>query len=301
MQLGIVFLGTSAAIPTKERWLPCIAVLHRGSIILLDVGEGCQYRLLEEGLSPLRVEAILVTHLHGDHFYGLPGLLQSMSMMGREKDLLLIGPRGLAEYIETVLNTTRHDPAYRLLLLEAREGPLAEIGGLRIEAFRVDHGGIEAYGYRLSGKERKKLRIDILETHYGLKPGPYVKKLLRGEEVEVGGRKLDPETLVYTVKPPVIVYTGDTRPCKCVEKAARNATILIHEATFTLDRRREALEEGHSTAWDAAVTAKRAGVRLLVLTHISARYRDPEPLAEEARRVFPQSIVAEDHMRILLY
>ncbi len=299
VELALVFLGTSAAVPTKERGLPCIALVYRGRAVLMDVGEGCQYRLLAAGISPLSVEAILVTHMHGDHFFGLPGLLQSMAMHGRSRRLVLVGPEPLLGFVKESLRATRHNPGYVIEFYAAKPGLELSAAGLQVKAFPVDHG-VEAYGYTVSAPAKKKLRVEVLREKYGLSPGPYAKKLLEGKPVRLGGTVIQPGEVVYTQYGPRIVYTGDTRPSETVAREARGATILVHDSTFTLDMRSEALEQGHSTAWDAAVTARKAGVKLLVLTHISARYRDPAPLLEEAMRVFPSTVVAEDYMKILL-
>ncbi|ABM80517.1 ribonuclease Z [Hyperthermus butylicus] len=298
MELGIVFLGTSAAVPTRYRGLPSIAVVHRGSIVLLDAGEGTQAALTRAGLSPLRVEAIFITHLHGDHFFGLPGLLQSMGMLGRKTPLLVAGPRGLYGFLREAFRASRWLPGFPLYVAELEPGEkLVLPSGLEVESFPVSHT-IPAMGYRLV-EPRRKPRINIEKARrLGIEPGPLLAKLQRGEPVTVAGRIVRPEEVVEEQPRAVIVYTGDTRPCPTVVEAARNATVLIHDATFTSSMAREAYEQGHSTARDAARAASTADARLLVLFHISARYETPDPLLAEARIHHDNVVAAEDYLKI---
>jgi len=300
LELGIVILGSSAAVPTKARGLPSIAVVYRGSIILLDAGEGTQAALVRAGLSPLKVEAILITHLHGDHFFGLPGLLQSMGMLGRKTPLLVAGPRGLYSFLRQAFTASRWLPGYPLYIAAGGAGERISLpSGWTVKTFPTCHT-IESIGYRLEEPPRKpKLNIELLRK-LGLKPGPYLSKLREGKPVTVKGVTLRPEQLLIQQPRTVIVYTGDTKPCSTVVEAARNATVLIHDSTFTSDMAREAYEQGHSTALDAAKTAAQAGAKLLILFHISARYDNPTPLLNEARRYHRNTIVAEDMLKIIL-
>jgi ribonuclease Z len=300
LELGLVILGSSAAVPTKFRGLPSIAIVHRGNIILLDAGEGTQSALTRAGLSPLKVEAVLVTHLHGDHFFGLPGLLQSMGMLGRKTPLLVAGPKGLYSFLREAFKASRWLPGYPLYIVELEAGEKLSLpSGWIVETFPTCHT-IESIGYRLVEPPRKpKLNMELLKR-LGLKPGPYLSKLREGKPVSVNGVTLRPEEVFVEQPRATIVYTGDTKPCETVVKAARNATVLIHDSTFTSDMAREAYEQGHSTAADAARIAAEAGVELLVLFHISARYEDPTPLLNEAKRYHRNTIVAEDMLKIII-
>lgn len=300
MELGLVFLGTSAAVPAAGRGLPGLGVVYRGSVVLLDAGEGTQARLRECGLSPLRVAAVLVTHLHGDHVFGLPGLLQSMAMLGRRSLLVVAGPRGLRRFLEEAAVATYWLPPYPLWVVELGPGgSLVLPNGFLARAFPVAHR-VPALGYRLVEPARKP-RVDLGRARRLGVSGPLLGRLQRGEPVELpGGRLVRPEEVLVERPRAVIVYTGDTAPTESVVEAARGASVLVHDATFTSDMAAEAHAQGHSTARDAAEAARRAGVGVLVLTHFSARYEDARPLVDEARRLFPRTYAAVDCGRLPL-
>ena len=291
--IKVVYLGVSASAPSRGRGLPAIAVVVDGHVYLFDVGEGTQARLQEAGLSIHRVRAIFVTHLHGDHFFGLPGLLQFAALSDRREALTIVGPAGLEEFIAVADRVTRHVRPFGLVYRRVSSGVVYSDERVVVEAFRVCHYG-EAYGYKIYTKPKLKLRLDKLRE-LGLKPGPFLSRLKRGEAVEVGGLTLRPEDL-FEAKPPeaIVVYTGDTRPCITTIEAARRADLLIHDATFSHRDAREALEKRHSTAREAALVARLAGVSCLALFHISARYGRVEHLVEEARSVGLECVYAAE-------
>ncbi len=291
--IKVVYLGVSASAPSRGRGLPSVAVVIDGDVYLFDVGEGTQARLQEAGLSVHRVRAVFVTHMHGDHFFGLPGLLQFAALSDRREGLTLVGPRGLKEFIEVADEVTGHRRPFALGYRSVEPGVVYSDERVVVEAFPVCHYG-EAYGYKIYTRPKLKLRVDKLKE-LGLKPGPFLSRLRRGESVVVGGVLLRPEEL-FEIRPPeaTIVYTGDTRPCMTTVSAARGADLLIHDATFSERDVDEALEKRHSTAREAAIVARLAGVRCLALFHISARYKRVEPLVEEARRVGMRCVYAAE-------
>jgi len=298
LELGLVFLGTSAAVPTRGRGLPGLAYVYRGRVVLLDAGEGTQERLQRCGLSPLRVEAVLVTHMHGDHVFGLPGLLQSMAMLGRREVLVVAGPRGLRGFLEAAARATYWLPPYPLWVVEMSPGGrLVLPSGVIVEAFPVEHR-VPALGFRLV-EPRRKPRVDLEAARRLGLGGPLLGRLQRGETVVLpDGRRVEPGEVLVERPRAAVVYTGDTAPTRSVVEAARGAAVLVHEATFTSDMEEEAHGQGHSTARDAALAAREAGVGLLVLTHFSARYEDAGPLVDEARRFFPRVVAAVDCGRL---
>jgi len=297
----VVMLGTSAAIPTKERGLPSIAIVRRRSILLFDVGEGTQYKMLLFGLSPLRVKTIFITHAHGDHMFGLPGLLQTMSMYGRVKPLYIYAPRNVIEYVKMTFEMVRHDPQYEVHMAPLSDGLNCKIEDLTVTAFPVEHVG-ESYGFKIvqddkPGKFNVKKAIEL-----GIPRGPLWKRLQLGEDIVLpSGKIVKSSEVVGPPRPGIkVVYTGDTKPCERVVKEAEGVDLLIHDATFDSSLEDVAHEQGHSTAKDAAIIASEAGVVTLVLTHISARYRDSQTLIQDARKYFERAIVAEDGLTIYL-
>ena len=299
----MVFIGTGAAVPTRERGLPCIAVCRRGRCILLDAGEGSQRSLTVYGVSPLRIDAVFITHLHGDHVFGLPGLLQSMGMAGRSRPLLVAGPPGLRGFLEAAAKATWWTPPFPLVVEELGPGARVEVpqAGLVVEAFEADHT-VPALGYRVEEAPGEP-RIDIeAARRLGVARPELLRRLRSGESVysEKLGRMVEPGEVLRRPRSLAVVYTGDTRPSRRVVDAARGADVLIHDSTFASDMEGEAWEQGHSTARDAALAAEEAGARLLVLFHISARYRSPERLLDEARRIHPETVAAVDGARLPL-
>lgn len=297
MQIKLVFLGTSAAVPTKERWLPGIALVWGGDILLFDCGEGVQLRFLQLGLSIVKVKAIFITHMHGDHIFGLPGLIQTMNMYNREIPLTIIGPKKIANFIKSVVEITLYDPGFTIEVVEADENKVVyETKGYTVKSFTVEHYG-ECYGYVFEEKPKPgKFNVEKA-LKLGIPKGPLWKALQEGKPVRVGSRIVRPEDVLG---PPrrgkKIVYTGDTKPLDKVKEVARDADVLIHDSTFSIELRDKAIEQGHSTAYDAAKIALEANVKTLILTHFSSRYKDLSKLVEEAKSIFPNTVAAYDKM-----
>ncbi len=285
----VIFLGTGAAVPSK-RSLPSILLSYEGVNVLLDAGEGVQERV-NKVISPAKIDAIGITHMHGDHVLGLIPLIESMSMGGRERPLYLLGPSNLDEYLLCNFKNIYFWPKFKIEIVKE-----LKIKGVRIRRFPVCHT-IEAYGYVVEFEAKARLNVKKLRE-LGVPPGPLWGRLQRGETIEWKGRVIKPEEVVRkrSVK---VVYTGDTAPCESVIDNARGADLLIHEATFTSDIEK-VHELGHSYASDAAMIAKRANVKRLVLFHISSRYKTPNRHLKEARRIFPRVYVAEDFMTLVL-
>ncbi len=249
MNIRWYLLGTGSAVPIG-RGLPCNVLKVDGDYYVFDCGEGCQERMFRMGLSIVKTRAVFITHLHGDHFFGLYGMIQSMSMLERREPLYIIAPSQLRELLANVAATTSSGFYVEFIPVKPYT-ILYSDGRISVEAFPVDHN-IEAYGYSIS-IPRKTV----------------VKK---------------------------IVYTGDTRPVDTVLDASQGVDLLVHEATFTSSMREEAYKQGHSTALDAALIARKACARKLVLTHISSRYEDGYELYIDAYRFFNNVVVGEDYM-----
>ena len=288
MDLELFFAGTAGSLPTARRGLPATLVRAGGERLLFDCGEGTQRQLLRAGGLP-DVDAIFITHFHLDHWLGLPGMVKTLDLRGREKPLAIYGPPELAGIWTEVLRPVIGRTGYQLDVQPLERHDDVRFDGYAVTAFPVTHR-VRAYGYALVEDDRPG-RFDVEEAcRLGVQPGPDFGRLQRGETV--GG--VSPDQVVGPDRRGRrIVLSGDTAPCQAVEAFAHEADVLVHEATFTEADRERARETGHSTARQAAEIARDAGVRLLVLTHLSTRYF-PREVRDEAREVFPDTVVPRD-------
>jgi ribonuclease Z len=306
LSMELLFLGTGAGIPAKLRNVTSIALKlleERGSIWLFDCGEATQHQILHTTIKPAKIEKIFITHLHGDHLYGLPGLLSSRSFQGGESKVTVYGPSGVKAFVETSLKVSGTYLKYELEMIEITEGIVFEDEQFTVEAKQLDHG-ILSYGYRIVEKDRPgTLLVDKLQS-MGVKPGPLYKKVKAGESITLeDGTVLDAcEFVGPQQKGRIITILGDTRMCENAQTLAKDADLLIHEATFANGEEALAHNYYHSTTSQAAEIAFRANVKRLCLTHISARYdrNTACELVKEARTIFPQTEIAEDFKNILI-
>ena len=302
--MDVLFLGTGAGIPAKLRNVTSIALKlleERGTIWLFDCGEGTQHQILHTSVKPRRIEKIFITHLHGDHIYGLPGLLSSRSFQGGESEVTIYGPKGLKEFVHASLAASQTFLKYSLHIIEIEEGIIFEDKEFTVEAKVLEHG-IPSYGYRMIEKDRPgTLLVDKLLAD-GVHPGPLYKQIKNGEAVMLeDGRLIEPSAYVGPAKQGrIVTILGDTRKCNAAIELAKDADLLIHEATFAGGEEKLAFEYFHSTTTDAANVALEAGVNQLCLTHISSRYNrvDWMELEKEAQSTFPNTVMAEDFMEI---
>ncbi|MEM1727122.1 MAG: ribonuclease Z [Nitrososphaerota archaeon] len=297
--MRITFLGTGGGIPSISRSLPSVAVSYSGELILFDCGEGAQRQMMRAGTGFKQKLTILLTHLHGDHIFGLPGLLYTLSMLDRKHPLRIIGPRGTRGFVEAILSIRFGKMSYEVEVKEINGGIAYESKDFIVEAISASHT-VESLAYRLRERDRPgRMKVDVLER-LGVPRGPLWGRLQRGETIEFSGKIIRPEDVM---EPPrrgrIIVYTGDTRPSDEIVEFSRGADVLIHDATFGSEFEEDAAREGHSTARQAAEIALRAGVRRLYLFHISPRYEDDQDrLLREARQIFPNAYLAEDLLSI---
>ncbi len=298
----VVPLGTSAAAPTRMRHLSSMALINNGSILLFDCGEATQLRLMHGGLRHSRIAAIFITHLHGDHYFGLMGLLTTMALARRKAPLVVVGPEELMRVIHLLPGVRDHEltfPVDYIPLQESMSHALVyETRSYFVEARALDHR-IFTVGYRVQEKVRPG-RLDVDRARMlGVTNYADYQLLKQGREVRgEGGRTVPPDVVLESPQAPrAFAYVSDTRPCEGAVLLAKKATVLVHEATFAEALRQRAHETGHSTAAQAAAVAKRAGVIQLLLSHFSSRYKDVAPLVEEARAVFPATMAAEELRR----
>ncbi|MCL6572111.1 MAG: ribonuclease Z [Bacillus sp. (in: Bacteria)] len=302
--MDIFFLGTGAGMPAKLRNVTSIALKlleERGAVWLFDVGEATQHQILHTAIKPRRIEKIFITHLHGDHIYGLPGLLSSRSFQGGESKVTVYGPKGLKEYIHISLSLSQTYLKYSLTVIEIDEGIIFEDEQFTVEARLLEHG-IPSYGYRIVEKDRPGTLLADKLIEAGIKPGPIFKKIKSGEIVTLeDGRTIVPsEFLGPEQKGRVVAILGDTRYCENALSLAENADLLVHEATFSKGEEKLAADYFHSTTHQAADIAKLANCKHLCLTHISSRYdRNAwRELVDEAKEIFPNTDIAEDFKEI---
>ncbi|HEV3000709.1 MAG TPA: ribonuclease Z [Solirubrobacteraceae bacterium] len=287
MDLSVVFAGTAGSVPTARRGLPATLVRRGGDRILFDCGEGTQRQLIRTVGLP-EIDDVYVTHLHLDHWLGLPGLITSFSLRGRTRPLSVFGPPGVRAALGRLGLTGRL--GYELTVEELDRFEEVEYDGYTVGTIPVRHRGPVAYGYVLAEDPRPGRFDAALAEARGVTPGPDFGRLQRGEIVN-GVR---PEEVIGEERPGRrVVLSGDTAPCDAVRLAAHRADLLIHDGTFTDDELDRALETKHSTARQAAEIAVEAEVRMLALTHLSTRYGGGE-IKREARAVFENTVVPRD-------
>ena len=298
VEMRLVFLGTSGSMPTKTRGSSSTVLRLGRDLIMFDCGEGTQRQMVRARIGFRRNMVLLVSHLHGDHVLGIPGLLQTMSLLRRERQLDVYGPAGLIDYIKAFTESLG-GPTFPVLLHEIQEpGVVHENQRISIHAVRSQHI-VESWSYAVVERPRPGRFHPDRAIALGVPEGRLWHMLQHGIEVTVDDRVVKPEQVT---DPPRrgrrVVYSGDTRPTAELIELARGADVLVHEATFTEELRERAVEDYHSTAAEAAEVAKKAGVRLLVLNHISSRYPEPRVLLDEAKEVFGNTLVAEDLMEL---
>jgi ribonuclease Z len=300
MSLSLRLLGTSASRPTVERNVSSLAVHREGETLMFDCGEGTQRQMMRYGIS-FSLEDIFFTHMHADHLLGVIGLMRTMALQGRAEPLRLWGPRGSARVLKRAQEFGFERPTFPVEVIEVEAGRRIARNGYAIAAFAVDHRGSPSLGYALIEEERKGRFNPDLARSLGIPEGPLWGQIHRGQTVTLDdGRVIEPSVLVGEKRPGrTIVITGDTRPCAATIDAARNADLLVHEATFGDEEAARAVETGHSTAREAAAVAREAGVRRLILTHFSARYsRDAQDLYREAAGVFSETLIGKDGLEL---
>ena len=299
--MRVTFLGTSGAVPTTERNPSAVMVRREGERLLFDCGEGTQRQMMRFGTG-FDVAHIFVSHMHGDHVLGIPGLLQTMDFNDREDPLAIHAPHGTRSRLEDLISATGDRPSYPLRITQNGPGDVVlDDEGYEVRGIETEHR-TQSLGYALVEDDRKgRFDREKAENELGISPGPKYSKLHAGEAVEHDGRTIQPEEVVGPPRPGrTVVYSGDTRPVEAVLEASEDADLLIHDATFGDDRAERAQRTGHSTAREAGSLAVEAGVKRLALTHISTRYAgQADRLQAEAREAFGDAaFVAADGQAI---
>ncbi|BDH61982.1 ribonuclease Z [Lysinibacillus sp. PLM2] len=298
--MQLQFLGTGAGMPSKERNTSALALKlldECGAIWLFDCGEATQHQILHTSIRPRKIDKIFITHLHGDHIFGLPGFLSSRSFLGGEDPLTLYGPKGLKNWILSTFELSNTHITYDIQFVEVEEGIIFEDEQFIVTALELEHV-IQCFGYRI---EQKPLQGELLiekARELGVPKGPLLGKLKNGENIT-----LENGTVVYSkdvTAPPkegfVVSILGDTKYCSNAIKLSENADIVVHEATFDHNTTELAANYGHSTNLEAAKIAKEANAENLILNHLSARFLFPQiqSLVLEAKVIFPNTFIAND-------
>lgn len=297
--MEITFLGTSSAVHSYTRSHPSIALKAFGEIMLFDCGEGTQRQLIYAKISPMKISKIFITHYHGDHILGIPGLLQSMNFRGRESKLTIYGPKGLDDLRQAIANLGFPNFDFPLEWVEIDSGTIIENEEYVIKAERVKHNTLTlAYSVEEIKKPRflRQKAIDL-----GVPVGPDFGKLHRGIPVEVNGKTILPEQVLGPPrKGRKMTYSGDTIPCEELIEFARDSNLLIHESTYKVEDKDKADLHAHSTSADAAYAALYSNSQELILTHISTRYTDVSDILTQAKEIFENTKIAEDLMTVEL-
>ncbi|MBC1367054.1 ribonuclease Z [Listeria innocua] len=298
--MELVFLGTGAGVPSRGRNVTSIALSmlnERNAIWLFDCGEATQHQIMRSQIKLSKLEKIFITHLHGDHIFGLPGLLSSRSFQGGESDLTIYGPVGITEYVETSLRLSGTRLTYKIIFNEIEPGLIFEDKMFSIAVDELDHG-LRSFGYRIVEKDKPGALNGDKLIDDGVEPGPIFQKIKKGETVTLAdGSVINGKDYIdEPQKGKIISIFGDTKATASELELALNADVLVHEATFEGDKEKLAGEYMHSTTLQAASLAKKANVKKLILTHISARYdRDAsKELLIEAQSVFENTEIAYD-------
>jgi ribonuclease Z len=298
VSVRVVFLGTAASIPTDARALPSVVVRRKNEVFMFDCGEGVQRQMIRARVGFHKKMRVFVSHMHGDHVLGLPGLLQSMSLLDRREKLWVYGPVGIRAFVEAIQQTVQFVLTFPVDICEIKcDSVVCDEREYYVEAVRTAHV-VPSFGYTLVEKPRAGRFNPERAKALGVPEGSLWSKLQHGKSVKsVNGKIVKPGQVVGPVRPGLkIAYSGDTRSTRSLVKLAKGADLLVHEATLMDELADRAKRDGHSTPSQAALIAKKAGVKRLILTHVSARYRDVAPMLKEARKIFKATDVAEDFM-----
>lgn len=292
--MKIFFLGTGGTYPSKTRNVSSIVVQIGPDFVMLDCGEGTQRQLMHSPVSFMRVRAVFLTHLHADHFLGLAGLVQSMSLNGRTEPLLVMGPVQTAETVRSMLGLGHFRSQFAVKVGDLAPGDEVAFESFTVRCAEAVHT-VPALAFAVEERMRPGKFDTAKAKALGVPPGPMCRRLQEGKTVDIGGRTVKPEEVMGEPRLGAkVVYTGDTKPCDSIISLADGADVLIHDSTLGPDGSEQASEFGHSTSVEAAEVAKKAGVRRLFLIHMSPRYDDVDELEAEARKVFPDTTAAAD-------
>jgi ribonuclease Z len=293
--IEVTVLGTSGSSPAVGRQMPAVALRHEGEVFLFDCGEGTQMQMLKYGINSYRLKAIFISHSHGDHIIGIAGLVRTLALSNRKDDLSIFVPRGQERIIRTLVLFDKALIGYKINIIGVGSGVIYKGKDFTVSAFRLNHT-IPTCGYVFKENDRRKFlkekcrRLGIEGEMFGV--------LTKKGRIKIGNKTISLNSVTELKVGRKIVYAVDTRPTSATIAAAKNADLLIHESSYTDEFRKLAIMRKHSTALEVATVAKKAHVRRLCLVHISTRFKTGKPLIDEARKVFRNTIAAEDGEKI---
>ncbi len=294
--MKITFLGTSCMVPTKERNHPGFLLDYKTHGILFDCGEGIQRQFKIAKIKPTKVNKILISHWHGDHVLGLPGILSTLSSSNYEGTIELYGPKGTKNHYEYMLKAFTNKIEMNIKIIEVSNGIIFENDDFFLESYELEHG-TPTVGFRFIEKDR--LRINTAKAKkIGLTEGPLMGQLQKGENITFNGEEINYKDITYIVEGKKISYISDTIFCKNTLKIAKDADILICESTYHSDQENKAEEYNHLTSFQAATIASKSNVQKLVLTHFSQRYKNIDEILKDAKQIFSDTVCAYDFMTI---
>jgi ribonuclease Z len=295
--LRLVFLGTAGSTPTKFRSLSSVALERDGEVFLFDCGEGTQRQMMQYSVNISRIKAVFLSHIHGDHTIGLAGLVRTLALNKRTFPLYIFIPQGNEKHLQELLGFDKALISYKIIIKPIKAGSIYAGKDYSIGAFKLSHT-ISTYGFVFKESDKTKF-IKQKVKKLGIK-GMEFKSLLKNKSIKLNGKLIKLKDVTTNEHGRKVAYATDTRPTKETIKASLNADVLIHESTYAGTESKFAKERSHSTATEAAEIAKRAKVKRLILTHISARYNDTSALLKDAKAVFKNTEVAKDGFEITL-
>jgi len=297
--MKLVILGTTSGVPTKERNHMSMFLSVKNMGILIDCGEGTQTQLKKAGISFSKINKIILTHWHGDHVFGLPGLLSSMGLAEYSETLEIIGPKGSKKYLENMQNSFEGGFGIQIKVNESikiRSNIVFENDDFKINTLPLEHGEA-AQGYRIEEKSVRKVKKEIL-SKYKVPSSPLIKKLEEGKDIEYEGKKITAKEATFLEKGKIFSVVLDTRLCDNAFNLCKDADLAVLESTYLPDLQKKATEYEHMTVEDACKIANESNVKKLVLTHFSPRYKNLNDIKESAQSFFENVVIAEEFMEI---
>lgn len=294
--MKLVFLGTSSMVPTKERNHQSSILFHNAEGIMLDCGEGTQRQLRKANISPTKITKLLISHWHGDHILGIPGLIQSMGASQYTKTLEIYGPEGTANFFSNMRKSFYFPLRIKLKITEVKSGKFFENNDFELHASPLDHD-VPCLGYSFIEKDKLKINVEYTKK-FGLVQHPLLGQLQKGKDITYNGKKIKVKDATITKKGKKITFINDTAYCKNALALAKDSDLLVSEATWEHERKEQSEKDDlkHMSAKEAAELAKKSESRKLIMTHFSQRYNSTEELKKEAKKIFPNTECAKDLM-----